>query len=201
MNLGENIYRLRTQRNLSQEDFAAALEVSRQSVSKWENGTAVPELEKLIKMSQLFGITLDELATGKQTEVPPVEKPKTEVPPSPVSTPPTPKQPQSITQTAIGIALLCCSILSLVLFLIFGVWIWILLVSIPLGILSAVSLNPSKEFRRKLLRAIGWILIGLFAVLFLIWAILVTRPFVEEVTTTMPASEVIVYPADPEKTS
>ena len=54
MNLGESIYRLRTERNLSQGDLADALEVSRQSVSKWENNSAVPELEKLIKMAQVF---------------------------------------------------------------------------------------------------------------------------------------------------
>jgi len=61
MRLGETIYRLRTAVNLSQGDLADALNVSRQSVSKWENDTAVPELEKLVKMSQLFGVTLDEL--------------------------------------------------------------------------------------------------------------------------------------------
>lgn len=64
MNLGENIYRLRTQRNMSQGDFADAMEVSRQSVSKWENNSAVPELDKLVKMAEVFGITLDELVTG-----------------------------------------------------------------------------------------------------------------------------------------
>lgn len=66
MNLGENIYRLRTGKNMSQGDLADALDVSRQSVSKWENGSATPELEKLIKMSQLFGVTLDQLAGLEQ---------------------------------------------------------------------------------------------------------------------------------------
>lgn len=61
MNLGENIYRHRTAKNMSQGDLADALDVSRQSVSKWENNSAVPELEKLMKMSQLFDISLDEL--------------------------------------------------------------------------------------------------------------------------------------------
>lgn len=61
MNLGETIYKLRTQRKMSQGDLADALDVSRQSVSKWENNSATPDLEKLIKMSQLFGVTLDEL--------------------------------------------------------------------------------------------------------------------------------------------
>ena len=65
MNLGENIYRLRTEKNLSQGDLADALDVSRQSVSKWENNSAVPELEKLIRMAQIFDITIDELVTGE----------------------------------------------------------------------------------------------------------------------------------------
>ena len=66
MNLGENIYRFRTEKNLSQGDLADALNVSRQSVSKWENNSAVPELDKLVKLSSLFGITLDELVNGEK---------------------------------------------------------------------------------------------------------------------------------------
>ena len=61
MSLAENIYRFRTEQNMSQMDLADALEVSRQSVSKWETGAAVPELEKLIKMSDLFDVSLDVL--------------------------------------------------------------------------------------------------------------------------------------------
>lgn len=61
MDLGENIYRLRKEKGLSQDALAEALEVSRQSVSKWENNASVPELEKLVKMSEIFGVTLDEL--------------------------------------------------------------------------------------------------------------------------------------------
>ena len=65
MSLSENIYRLRTEKNMSQLDLADALEVSRQSVSKWETGTAVPELDKLVKMANLFEISLDELVNGE----------------------------------------------------------------------------------------------------------------------------------------
>ena len=49
MNLGETIYRLRTGRGMSQDALAGALDVSRQSVSKWENNAAVPELVRLAK--------------------------------------------------------------------------------------------------------------------------------------------------------
>lgn len=77
MNVGENICRLRTGKGMSQGDLADALGVSRQSISKWETGGAVPELEKLVKLSVLFGVTLDELVTGTKPErlpeTPPVQ--------------------------------------------------------------------------------------------------------------------------------
>ena len=64
MNLHETIYSLRTGRERSQLELAEALDVSRQSISKWETGAAVPELDKLVKLSDVFGITLDELVRG-----------------------------------------------------------------------------------------------------------------------------------------
>lgn len=64
MNLGQSIYRLRTQQHLSQSELADALGVSRQSVSKWESGSAVPDLDKLIRLSHIFGVSLDQLVQG-----------------------------------------------------------------------------------------------------------------------------------------
>lgn len=66
MSLGETIYRLRTEKSLSQGDLAEMLEVSRQSISKWENNSAVPDLEKIIKLSEIFEVTLDELVKGEE---------------------------------------------------------------------------------------------------------------------------------------
>lgn len=63
--LGEQIYRYRTKMGLSQQELAEKLEVSRQSVSKWEVGGAVPDLERLMKMAALFGVTLDDLVSGE----------------------------------------------------------------------------------------------------------------------------------------
>ena len=68
MELADKIYRLRTEKKFSQGDLADALEVSRQSVSKWETGASVPELDKLVKLSELFGVTLDELVRDAAPE-------------------------------------------------------------------------------------------------------------------------------------
>lgn len=65
MSLGERIYKLRTERNLSQGDLAEMLDVSRQSISKWENNSAVPDLDKIVKLSEIFGVSIDLLVKGE----------------------------------------------------------------------------------------------------------------------------------------
>lgn len=70
MKLGNNIYLLRTRKGLSQGDLAEALNVSRQSISKWETGSATPDLDKLLALCDLFGVTLDELVRGEVAEEP-----------------------------------------------------------------------------------------------------------------------------------
>lgn len=59
MTLGEQIQNLRIQKGLTQERLAEMLEVSRQSVSKWELGQAVPDVDKIIRMSELFDVSTD----------------------------------------------------------------------------------------------------------------------------------------------
>ena len=61
MKLSEKILSLRTAGGLSQGDLAEKLEVSRQSVSKWETGQSAPDLDKIIKIADLFGVTTDYL--------------------------------------------------------------------------------------------------------------------------------------------
>ncbi len=65
MNLGEKIYKLRNLHKMSQEDLAKELNVSRQSISKWENNVSVPELDKLVLLSDVFQMSLDELVRGE----------------------------------------------------------------------------------------------------------------------------------------
>ena len=59
--LSEKIINLRKSRGWSQEELAEKLDVSRQSVSKWESGVSNPELDKIVAMSTLFGVTTDYL--------------------------------------------------------------------------------------------------------------------------------------------
>lgn len=67
MSLGENIRRFRSQMGISQDALAEKLGVARQSISKWERDAATPELEKLMAMAELFGVTLDELVKNENT--------------------------------------------------------------------------------------------------------------------------------------
>ena len=64
--LAEKLYKLRKDRGLSQEKLAEQLNISRQAISKWESGTTVPELEKLIIISNYFGVSVDYLLKEEQ---------------------------------------------------------------------------------------------------------------------------------------
>ena len=64
MSCSDNIQFLRKRRGLTQEQFAEALGVTRQSVSKWESGQSYPEMEKLLQMCELFGCDLETLVRG-----------------------------------------------------------------------------------------------------------------------------------------
>lgn len=61
MSLADNIMQLRKQHGYSQEELADKLDVSRQAVSKWESGQSVPDLDKLVKMSEIFSVSTDTL--------------------------------------------------------------------------------------------------------------------------------------------
>lgn len=74
MTLAEKIAALRGEQKLSQGDLAEKLDVSRQSVSKWETGQAVPELDKIIRLADLFGVTVDELVRDGETPGPERQK-------------------------------------------------------------------------------------------------------------------------------
>lgn len=76
MNLSEKIQTLRKEKGWSQEELAEKLEVSRQSVSKWESGSSLPDLNRVLQLSSLFGVTTDFLL--KEEEEPPFRVGETE---------------------------------------------------------------------------------------------------------------------------
>ncbi len=68
MNIGDKILELRKSRGYSQEDVANKLDVSRQTISKWETNQSLPDLDKLIPLCELFQISTDELLLNKSHE-------------------------------------------------------------------------------------------------------------------------------------
>ncbi|MCL2772954.1 MAG: helix-turn-helix domain-containing protein [Oscillospiraceae bacterium] len=67
MNLADKVQNLRREKQLSQEELAEKLDISRQSVSKWESGLAMPEIDKLIMLSEIFGVTTDYLLKSDES--------------------------------------------------------------------------------------------------------------------------------------
>ena len=69
MTLGKSINKLRTNANMSQEQFADLFGVSQQSVQKWETDAATPELSKLVSIAKYFGVSLDALILGNGNRI------------------------------------------------------------------------------------------------------------------------------------
>ena len=68
MNIGERIMALRKEKSISQTELAKRLNVSRQAVSKWEQGVSSPDTERLIQLAEILGTEVEYLATGSHPE-------------------------------------------------------------------------------------------------------------------------------------
>lgn len=79
MEFNNRLYQLRKQKGFSQEELANRLNVSRQTVSKWEVGDSTPDMEKLVAISDLFDVSLDMLIMGKEAPAPEVAPAKSEL--------------------------------------------------------------------------------------------------------------------------
>ena len=69
MNFKDNLKKIRKDNNLSQEELAEKLNVTRQSVSKWESGVAYPEMDKVIQICKMFNLNIDDLLNKDIKEV------------------------------------------------------------------------------------------------------------------------------------
>lgn len=74
MNIGEKLYELRKEKHLSQEEVAEKLDVTRQTISKWETNQSTPDFDKIKPLCELYGITADELLTGEKRKI--IEQPE-----------------------------------------------------------------------------------------------------------------------------
>ena len=132
MSLGSNISRLRAEHHLSQGDLAEALEVSRQSVSKWETDSSVPDLDRLVKLSRVFDVTLDELVMGAEPQL------KVETPPVMVS-------PSMPGRKIAGIILFCMSFLAFLVPTVLGGLLEGLVLAVPFLVCGIICFLAQKR--------------------------------------------------------
>ena len=69
MEIGQSIYKIRNNAKLTQEQFAEMFGVSQQAVQKWESGSAVPDIEKIVKIAKYFDVSLDSLVMGNDNRL------------------------------------------------------------------------------------------------------------------------------------
>lgn len=156
MTLGERIYAQRTAHNLSQSELAERLAVSRQSVSKWETDASIPDLDKLVKMCDVFGISLDQLVRGKEP-IPPAAAEAQASPLTSVQQVPPAKGGVTV-RTVVGLMLLFLGMLVVLLCVLFrGAPLSGLILSSPFLLCGAVCLLC----KRHPALVCGWIVWGL----------------------------------------
>ena len=163
MKLSEKIIALRSKHQMSQGDLAEKLNVSRQSVSKWETGASTPDLDKLIAMSELFQVTMDEL-TKENVELGNKEQSgekETVVTPSVQEV--AEKVAEGSRYIVIGLLLVLVSLISVVILVILGVPIRlpILILSYPF-LCGLICLFSKKHAgRRILIMTLAIVVIGI----------------------------------------
>ncbi len=107
--LRDHLTALRAERGLTQEELARALNVTRQTISKWERGLVAPDTVNLSALGRLYGISLDELVNGPPQEEP---TPEEETPPDlPPETAPAPRR-SALSRRAWAAVLAGCILLA-----------------------------------------------------------------------------------------
>lgn len=145
--IGERIYELRKKNNMSQGDLADKLDVSRQTVSKWENNSSIPEVEKISQLSQIFSVTTDYIikGTAKETE----QKSEEIVPfPAPVQKKLTGRTVAGIVLIVLGAVVFVAFCFNLKMLSLIGVWL------IGIGVLLILC----KKHTRLLISWLSFIL-------------------------------------------
>ena len=190
MTIGERLLKLRKEKNISQEELANELNVSRQTISKWETDQSVPDFDKIIPLCEYFNITSDELLTGKSN----IKESAQES-----------FKNNYARNIAVAVMLYICSIISIILFAasfgepIMGVCIFFGFIAIATGLLiyngiyyHKKSQEPKEEKEKTLVKQINDIVgtIGLLIYLFvsfttmawhLTWIIFIIVGLIEQI--------------------
>jgi Predicted transcriptional regulators len=159
MELSTKIQKARKQHNLSQEQLAEMLAVSRQAISKWESGQSVPELENIVQLSKVFGVTTDYLLK-EEGSVPVLSQ----------------VQPAQAIREASIWPTTCTGLNVLALLVAFLIWMnWQTFLAIPIGLgLQVIALvlleidarrhTQAGDFRRRFYRLNVWFLLPLLLI-------------------------------------
>jgi len=187
---GEYLKKLRTENNLSQEKLGEKLGLSRQSISKWEQGNAVPDIENIMKLAKLYNVSVDSILNGEEDKKeetakqenapeksiePPAYIPEKEVPQ---------KKKQKVHHTWVFYSY---PVLMAILYALLGVlfspkgWYmgWIVFLTIPLFYTGVLAYNKKKPviFCYPVLMLIIYLLGGFFLKLWHpLWIIFLTIP-------------------------
>lgn len=176
---GEYLKELRIKNNYSQEKLGELLGLSRQSVSKWEQGYATPDTDNLLKLSELYGISVDALLRCGEEEQPPAQTEKTETAlEAKAEKPPRKKR---------GWFFISYPVLTVIAYAIIGAkfkavgWAtgWITVLTIPLFYTGVISIEKKKPavFCYPVLAIIIFLIGGLFYSLWHpLWIIFLTIP-------------------------
>lgn len=167
MTLAEKLFKLRTDQGLSQGDLAEKLNVSRQSVSKWETGQSVPDLDKIIKLADLFGVTVDDLVREEGRPEPEQSTPTViYVEKKREPTPDQSLQVMGIVCEAVGAAFVVLGLMGMGLFLLVG------LVSVILGLPLLLAVRHPFLINGWLLAAASFLILNPWTVRFDLWSVL-----------------------------
>lgn len=143
MTIGKRISGLRKERGFSQEYVAGQVDVSRQAVSKWESDQTAPDTNNLIRLAELFGVSVEYLATGKQPEPP-------AAPPEP-NPPAAPWAREVRTQRILGFIFVAAGLLALVLGLLFPqAQVALLTAAVWLLVIGALCLTVKEHIGRAI---------------------------------------------------
>ncbi len=142
--LGIRIGKYREKSGLSQLELSEMLEVSRQAISKWETGVAQPELPKLVKMAEIFGVSLDELVLGKAKE-PEISEPPADIIKEEKTLPKKEPKPISVIKLVMGAVFAVLGCLISFILLVLGAYSAVVTAVILFGLCAFFCLKQCKH--------------------------------------------------------